>query len=73
MREEFVDAHYSYNTTEYTNPYLKSLIHHIRRSHTHILSMCEIMQLAAKSLIRCGKLQDDNDFSAIAGGLKQYI
>jgi hypothetical protein len=73
MREESADAHYSYNTTGYTDPYLKSLIHHIRRSHTHILSMCEIMRSAAKSLIRCDKLQDDNDFSVIAEGLKQYI
>jgi len=73
MQEESANPHYSYNTTGYTDPYLKFLVQHIHRSHTHILRMCEIMRLAAESLVHCGKLRDDNDFSAIAGGLKQYI
>ena len=30
------NLHYSYNTTGYTDPYLKSLVQHIRRSHTHM-------------------------------------
>ena len=31
------------------------------------------MRSAAESLVHHGKLQDDDDFGAIAGGLKQYI
>ena len=73
MQEESTNPHYSYNTIGYTNSYLKSLVQHIHRSHTHILRMCEIMRSATKSLVHCGKLRDDNNFSAIAKGLKQYI
>lgn len=35
--------------------------------------MCEIMRLAAESLVYDGKLRDDVDFNIIALGLKQYI
>lgn len=73
MRGESAEAHYSYNTTGYTDPYLKSLVQHIHRSHTHILRMCEIVRSAAESLLHCGKLRDDDDLNAIAGGLKQHI
>ncbi len=73
MQEELANPHYNYNTTKYTNSYVKSLIQHIRYSHTHILRMCEIMRLATKSLIRCDKLRDNDNFSVIARDLKQYI
>ena len=35
MSERFNRTHYNYKTTGYTNPYLKSLVQHIRLSHTH--------------------------------------
>jgi len=73
MQGGSANLHYSYNTTGYTDPYLKSLVQYIRRSRTLILSMCEIMRLVAESLVHYGKLRDDNDFSAIAGDLKQYL
>lgn len=73
MREESTNAYYSYNITKYINFYLKSLVYHICRLYTHILSICKIMRLVAKSLIYCNKLRDDNNFSAIAKDLKQYI
>lgn len=39
----------------------------------HILEMCEIMLSAAESLVHHGKLRYNDDFSAIAAGLRQYI
>ncbi len=73
MREESANAYYSYNTTRYTNSYLKSLVYYIRRLYTHILSIYKIIRLATKSLVRCNKLQDNNNSSAIAKDLKQYM
>jgi len=73
MREESTNAYYSYNITKYTNSYLKSLIYYIRHLYTHILSIYKNMRLIAKSLIRCDKLRNDNNFSVIAKDLKQYI
>lgn len=70
---ESANLHNSYNSTGYTDPYLKSLVQHIRRLHTHILRMCEIMQPAAESLVYYGKLRDGDSLSAIARGLRQYI
>ena len=55
---ESANPHCSYNTTGYTDPYLKSLTQHIRRSHTHVLRMCEIMRSAAESPVHYDKLRD---------------
>ena len=67
------NLHYNYSTIGYTDPYLKSLVQHIRISDTYVLRMCEILRSAGDSLIHHGTLGDDDDFSAIEGGLKQYI
>ena len=57
---------------EYTDPYLKSLVQHIRRSHTHIhtLRMCEIMRLVVESLVYYNRLLDDHDFNAVVEDLE---
>lgn len=73
MQEESANLHYSHNTTGYTDPYLKSLVQHMRSSHTHTLRMCETMRSAAESLVHHGRLLDDHDFNAIAEDLGQYI
>ena len=71
MQEESNNLHYSYNTTEYTDPYLKSLVQHLRRSHTHTLRMYKIIRSAAESLVHHNRLLDDHDFNAIAEDLGQ--
>ena len=71
MQGESANPYCSYNTTGYTDPYLQSLTQHIRRSHTRVLRMCETMQSAAESLVHHDKLRDNDDLSAIAGGLRQ--
>ena len=53
--QESASLNYSYDTIGYTDPYLKSLVQHMRRSHTHTHThtqrMCEIMRSAAESLV----------------------
>ena len=73
MQEESNNLHYSYNTTGYTDPYLKSCPAYAPFSHTHTLRMCEIMRSAAESLLHHGRLLDDHDFNAIAEDLGQSI
>jgi len=73
MQKEFANSYCNYNFIRYINSYLKSLIQHIHRSHTHILRMCKIMRSITKSLIHCDKLRDDDNFNVIAKDLKQYI
>ncbi len=73
MQGEYADYCCRYNNTYYTDPWLKALIQYIHHSHLHMLSMCKIMQSAAKSLVHYDRLCDDNDFSVIAVCLKQYI
>lgn len=73
MQGEYADYCCRYNNTYYTDSWLKALIQYIHHSHLHMLSMCKIMQSAAKSLVHYDRLCDDNDFSVIAVCLKQYI
>lgn len=73
MQGASADRLFSYNITRYINPYLKSLVELVRRSHPHMLKMCEILQPAAESLVHHHRLRDDADFNAIAEDLKQYM
>ena len=72
-KEYSVDEYVIYNITKYSDLYWKALVMYIRYSHSNTLTMCEVMRLAAESLMYDGKLRNDVDFNFIALGLKQYI
>ena len=66
------DRHSRYNTTRYTDPYLKSLVTYIRCSCLHTVEVSRILQSAAENLVCYFRLYDDDDWNTVAEGPKRY-
>lgn len=64
---------YRYNTTKYSDPYLKALLTYIHRLHADIQTTCEALQTAAESLVNDGKLCQDFNLNMVALGLRQFV
>lgn len=65
-----VNKYTRYNITKYSDSYWKTLVTYIHYSHSNTLTICEVMRLAAESLVYNNKLRDDVDFNTIVLDLK---
>ena len=63
----------SYSTADYDLTYLKSLLKHIHEAHPNIVSMYQILEPVAKSLVRNHQLSSHDNWDTISKELGQYL
>ncbi|KAH6668373.1 hypothetical protein B0J14DRAFT_600566 [Halenospora varia] len=62
-----------YSTADYDHAYLKSLLKHIHKERSDIVSMCRILEPVAESLVRNHQLSSHDDWDIIPKELGQYL
>ena len=67
------DVSSSYSTADYDHAYLKSLLKHIHKERSDIVSMCRILEPVAQSLVRNHQLSSHDDWDTISKELGQYF
>jgi len=60
------DMRSRYSTADYDHAYLKSLLKHIHEGHQNIISMCQILEPVAESLVRNHRLSSDDDWDMVS-------